>query len=228
MSLVGMDLQDTSDVLWEPFLPADEACQLELRARVLGRICKARPGTTFVKTHSARGSYKGHEMIPAAISAGAVYVVRDPRDVAVSLARHLNVPIDKAIRTMNTRHTSLIGDGGLIQYASDWSAHVGSWAGEGTLMVRHEDLVADPRGEFLKVLAFLGQAYGHCRRLDRAVEACSFDRLSRMEDEQGFGEARGGKFFNNGRSVWREVLTEKQETRIRRRHGRAMRSLGYV
>lgn len=228
MARVGMDLQDTSEILWEPFLPADEGEQLRLRPKVLERIVTARPGVTFVKTHSARGIYKEHEMIPYGISCGGIYMVRDPRDVVVSMARHMAIPLDAAIRILDTKHSALVSAEGVVQYSSDWSSHVRSWAGKDVLTIRFEDLLEDPHVEFLKVLSFLGETHRWNSKAQVAVDMCKFSALSEQEDRDGFVEARNSKFFNNGRSTWRDVLSEKQEKRIRRRHGKVMEIMRYT
>jgi hypothetical protein len=39
-------------------------------------------------------------LVTPAVTAGAIYIVRDPRDVAVSYSRHLGRPLDETIELM--------------------------------------------------------------------------------------------------------------------------------
>ena len=51
----------------------------------------------FVKTHNARLQVAGAPLITPEVTAGAIYIVRDPRDVAVSYSRHRGRSIDDTI-----------------------------------------------------------------------------------------------------------------------------------
>lgn len=222
----GMDLQDVSAGLWGDVAKKDAGTQLALRETILGNIHKFRHGTTFVKTHSARGEYRGAEMVPAALTAGAIYLVRDPRDVAISFAKHMDVSIDRAIRVMNTRHATAVSPDGVIQYMADWSSHVSSWAGCG-IVVRYEDLIQDPIAEFGGILEAMGETINE-EKLEKVVAACDFDNCRAQEIGQVFNEGHGRTFFNKGESTWRHVLSEKQEKRLRRRHGKVMKAMRYT
>ena len=73
-----------------------------LRPRVHQRIADRHPATVFVKTHNMVGSYDGHRCTTRRHRA-AIYVVRNPLDVAVSLANHFGIRLDEAIDYMGSR-----------------------------------------------------------------------------------------------------------------------------
>jgi hypothetical protein len=223
---VGLDLQDTDPLLWGDLVDADPGVQLRNRAEILRQIHVSRPGTTFCKTHSARGVYKQWEMIPSDVTHSAIYMVRDPRDVAVSLANHLQTSVDKAIRTMNSRHATMVSPDGVVQYLGDWSANVNSWMASCTI-VKYEDLLNRAEFEFAQILEYLGQNVV-VAKMRAVIDECGFDHLRSQEIGQGFNEGHGQTFFNNGKSVWRDVLSESQEKRIRRRRSKVMKALGYI
>ena len=54
-------------------------------------------GLVFVKTHNALAIDRGHSLINFAVTSGAVYIVRNPLDVAISLSHHMNKTIDETI-----------------------------------------------------------------------------------------------------------------------------------
>ena len=51
----------------------------------------------IVKTHCACGKMNSVDLIPNELTEKAVYIVRDPRDVTISYARHMGKSIDEAI-----------------------------------------------------------------------------------------------------------------------------------
>ena len=54
-------------------------------------------GLIFLKTHNALVIDRGHPVINYAVTSGAVYIVRNPLDVAISLAHHSGKGIDDVI-----------------------------------------------------------------------------------------------------------------------------------
>src|SRR5690348_3224785 len=71
-----------------------------LRPQVHAAIAARAQGTRFVKTHNMSGSYDGHALHNWQVSAGAIYVVRNPLDVAVSMTHHFGIGIDEAIERL--------------------------------------------------------------------------------------------------------------------------------
>jgi hypothetical protein len=55
------------------------------------------PKAIFVKTHNGLLMDRGHSAINFSATAGAVYIVRNPLDVAISFAHHAGRPVDQTI-----------------------------------------------------------------------------------------------------------------------------------
>ena len=72
------------------------------RPRVQAGIVKALGRPVFVKTHNANARDHGFPIINMAASAGAVYIVRNPLDVAISFAAFSATTIDEVIGSMGT------------------------------------------------------------------------------------------------------------------------------
>lgn len=170
--------------------------------------------------------------------AAVVYIVRDPRDVAVSFAHHLNKSVDEAIAKMADETMRMaLGRAGLRtqlpQYLSTWSDHVESWLdapGLNLHLMRYEDMIERPAEVFGKAVRFLGFDCGDVK-LDRALAACRFDVLQAREAQEGFRECppEVENFFRRGiAGGWRDSLTAEQERCIVSQHGRVMRRLGYL
>jgi aryl sulfotransferase len=178
----------------------------------------------------------GEPLFPTAATRGAVYVVRDPRAVAVSLAHHTGRTIDDEIARMNNAEAAFSAaperlDQQLHQRLRRWSDHVTSWlaAPFAVHLVRYEDMHRDPHAAFGAVAAFLGLP---CDRetIAAAVAATTFACLQAQERASGFKERprQARVFFREGRiDGWRAALTPEQAARIVADHGAAMNELGY-
>lgn len=206
----------------------------QLRLAVQQDIADAKTNHSLVKTHSLFGSAFGHPQINVGVTAAAIYVVRNPLDVAISFAKHNNTPIDAAITSMAQQSTrSTMRTDRVFEWIGDWSGHVASWtSGENpnVLVIRYEDMLDDPRHAFHRVVSFLKMQTSR-EQFDRALEFSSFDRLQKMEQETGFEEKPDGAdaFFRVGRmDQWREVLTKEQVARVVARHREQMQRFNYV
>ena len=222
----GLSSSDFTDDEVEPLRPA------ALRAHA----AEAAGRRWFCKVHDAlHATAAGEPLFPEDVSAGAVYLVRNPLDVAVSWAFHAGgEDFSEIVTRMNDRRWVLKAGGVLLrQRLLDWSGHVESWrsAPFPVLAVRYEDLLADAVGQLARMTRFLGlEGAADGRRLRRAVAAAGFTRLQEQEARDGFRERdpRCRRFFRSGRSGdWRRHLSAAQALRVARRHGAAMRACGY-
>jgi hypothetical protein len=84
-------------------------------------------GLIFVKTHNALVIDRGHSIINFAVTSGAIYIVRNPLDVAISLSHHINKTIDEAIETMASVAETPVNEKRVHEIWDSWSNHVSSW-----------------------------------------------------------------------------------------------------
>ena len=70
------------------------------RSQVQQRVAEEMDGVAFIKTHQALMVDRGHPTINFAVTAGAIYIVRNPLDVAISYAHYLQQQIDGVIEFM--------------------------------------------------------------------------------------------------------------------------------
>ena len=232
----GLGGGDTRRDLYEEaagtkLISADAIPKLRVKMQ---RNVAMRPGITFMKTHNSMGTIGGYPTIDPHSTAGAIYVMRDPRDVAVSYADHYGLTINEAIDFMSNNQTQITNPGDdIAQYLASWSYHVESWIdcpGLSCHVLKFEDMKANSTRQFKKMLRFLQQPVTQAR-IKRAVRNSSFRELQRQEAEGGFQEAsqKAKKFFREGKTGgWREKLTKAQINAIEKRHGAVMERFGYL
>jgi len=171
-----------------------------------------------------------------------IYVVRDPRDVAVSFYhyfiknRHIadSYPMDQFV----SRFVAVDLEPMYNRWGS-WADHVMSWVAlrqghEGFLLLRYEDMVEDPVRELAKVAALL-HLEATPERLSRAVEMSSADRMRRLEKEQHEAWTQTAKtrtdkpFVRSAASGgWQTVLSSTAVAEIEAAWGTAMQTFGYT
>ncbi len=180
----------------------------------------------------------GAAMFPAEATAAAIYLVRDPRDIAVSYAHYFGVDIDTAIERMADRSYRVAakthsGHFHVPQTYSSWSEHVLSWidrSGLSPLVLRYEDMVADMGIALRQVSDLLGWN-STAAAIEGAVASTRFDRLQAQERAFGFREVKLKEqpFFRKGKAgTWRDTLSVAQVARIEAEHGAVMERLGYL
>jgi Sulfotransferase domain len=167
-----------------------------------------------------------------------LYLVRDPRDVAVSLRRFLIKMrvIDESLAHDEFVERFVCGEWEAA-YGS-WGEHVGSWHGarehdERFFLLRYEDLHADTVGQLRKVAEFfdLPASVEEC---ERAVALCSPERMRELEREQSdFVAGKGTRTdvpFVGTATTGRGALelTEVQRRMIESRWEAIMRRFGYL
>jgi aryl sulfotransferase len=209
-----------------------------LRPRVYEWIAAEATAQRWIKVHDAYTlTPDGEPMFGRHAARAAVYLVRDPRDVAISLAFHNSTTIDDAIKFMNAVdgalcHRRKAMDPQLRQKLRGWSGHVTSWLDQTDVpvhMSRYEDLVADPIAGFGAALRF-AEREATISEIERAIRHAGFSELQRQESERGFAErmSRTAPFFRAGRvGAWRETLTAEQARAIEDHPGAVMARLGY-
>jgi len=181
---------------------------------------------------------KSHECFDARYRR-VIYIVRDPRDVAIS-----NYHWEMKLRSVSEgcpieEFVPLWMSGKFWRRIGSWADHVNSWLAtrqghEGFLMMRYEDLQADPQRELARVAEFMGMDPDP-QRINRAIELSSAANMRKMEETQGEKwvatyHTRSDKPFVRKASSggWRAVLPPKTVAYMEEHWGPIMKRLGYA
>jgi len=173
-----------------------------------------------------------------------IYIVRDPRDVAVSFYHHNvkagNIPDDYPMEKFIPRFLAAEFD---AKWGT-WADHVMSWIAlrqnqPTFLLLRYEDMKKDAVGELAQVADFLGRCSFRAidsspKKLRRVVEASSPERMRAMEKDQARDwvltrKTRSDKPFVRTATSggWKSTLSQGSVAAIESAWGSVMQRLGY-
>ena len=188
----------------------------------------------FVSPDSA-----GRPVVPVEGCRGAVVVIRHPADVAVSLSHFFSCPLERCLAFLLDEQAGLCrsskrGGQQVRQFMGTWANHVHSWLDQQqipVLLLRYEDLLAEPQLQFSKLARFL-ELPAEPELIAEAVANTSFQTLRAKEEEEGgFHERPDGceRFFRSGRSgEGREQLNSDQLAQLDELFGSTLQHLGYL
>jgi hypothetical protein len=168
-----------------------------------------------------------------------VYIVRDPRDVAVSCYYfNLKVRVIPDQYPMDEFVSRFIS-ANVVGYADQvgcWEDHVLSWLRMryhkyGFQLIRYEDLVADPAKELARVAPLLG-VDPTPERVERAVNLSSASHMRSLERTQSWPAMRNTRqdipFVRDAKAGgWRDKLSQASVWNIEQAWGATMQELGY-
>ena len=194
----------------------------------------------FLKTHSAQLMYCDNYFTDIKRTLGFIYIIRDPRDVAVSYARYSKNTLDETILHM-TKNTTAIDyatkNKTSIDYHQDipenkikptalisrWDVHVKSWEvfQVPNLVLRYEDLIKKKKKIIYKIIVFFEKNYNFKfhnvdHKIANIISSTDFETLKKAEEKYGFDEAlKNQSFFNVGKSKqWKTQLNKTQKNLI--------------
>jgi hypothetical protein len=169
-----------------------------------------------------------------------IYIVRDPRDVAVSFY-HYNLKVRRITDQVTLDQfidrfvTAKIWPS--VDLYGTWEDHVLSWTkmlggSDRFCLLRYEDMLREPVAE-LKKMGPLLNINPNPERLARAVELSSADRMRALEKTQtGWVSTKGTRkdkpFVRAAKSDnWQTALSETSVRKIEQAWGATMQKMGY-
>lgn len=138
--------------------------------------------------------------ISAVTDKKTLFLVRDPRDVAVSFYFHVcNRASDRVLRRKGIGQAAkklpiyafvtdpALGLPRVIEHFNRWHAEMASM--DHTLMIKYEDMRTDPAAALTQVMGFIDRDFSSAD-INKAVEFASFENLARKEKHGYFSSGR--------------------------------------
>ena len=207
----------------------------------------------FFKTHNMLGKFRGNLFTNSENTLGSIYIIRDPRNVVTSVKNHYSLSNyeeatkfifnENQVLSLSDRQKDLYLKSKkfpLTQFVGSWKTHYLSWKNmkKNYLLVRYEDLVESPKNEFTKIADFVGNLLKLKfteDQIDNAISLSSFDKLEKMEKDNGFTEStidKDGKrnkfFFLGPKNDWKKILNNKTTSLIEKEFESEMKELKYL
>ena len=197
----------------------------------------------ILKTHNAMCTIDKSKFTNQDNTLGAVYIVRDPRDVAVSFSHHLGISLTEVVDLMiNEEH--LISEKDFVlekkeagsTLVSSWSNHYNSWKNYNLskiLIIKYEDLIKKTFEKFYEIVSYLNKLEKieiDVKKITKSIELTKFHNLQDLEKKYGFEETTFSKtFFREGKiGSWKQELNKDLSVKIQKAFEAEMIDLGYL
>ncbi len=204
----------------------------------------------FFKTHNAFGALNNNQFTDNRNSLGAIYIVRDARNVITSIKNHYELNDDQALTWMLNQNNYIYdvnnfeNDGyGDFQYISSWSINYKSWKVQKKIpikIVKYEDLLNQTFVVFKEIIEFINKFTQinekiNIDKLKNSVNSTFFDKLKKDEEKNGFPESiistktktKIPFFYLGPKNNWKNILDEKLQIKISNTFKGEFNELGY-
>ena len=203
----------------------------------------------LVKTHNCLYPYKGNEFTTKQQTLGAIYIIRDPRNVITSLTHHYSLEYSEALEQMIDENSSLLEkshelDHSNFTYLNSWTNHYKSWKNNSNfevLFIKYEDFETNKEETFKKVILFINKLINRDHEIDEkkfvnSIKSTNFTNLKNKELNEGFEESvfsnKTGKkinFFNLGfNNRWQKLLPTDIKEKIFLYYKNELKELNYL
>ena len=156
----------------------------------------------FFKTHNAFVKLGQNNFTNQKNSLGAIYIVRDPRNVLHSMSRHFQLDKEKALNVMLDENNFTYdfkkkNDYSDYQFISSWEKNYQSWKNNNLIkikFIKYEDLIKETFFVFKEIIDFIDNITNNKKGFNRekaknVVRSTNFENLKKIEKNRGFSEA---------------------------------------
>ena len=189
----------------------------------------------FLKTHNILGSINNNNFTNKKNTIGAIYVVRDPRNIITSLQNHYEMSKDEALNFMLNKNKFIYdhykeNDYSDFQFISSWEKNYQSWINQKIFpvkIIKYEDLHLKTYDTLKDVIEYVDKISGNKIKFDsskakNSIGSTSFEKLKKIERFDGFSESVLSKnyskkipFFLLGpKNDWKKIFDEDYKKKL--------------
>jgi len=202
----------------------------------------------FLKTHNILGSINNNNFTNKKNTVGAIYIVRDPRNVLTSIQNHYELSVDEALKFMLSEkkyihNYHLKDDFSDFQFISSWEKNYKSWIKQNIFpikLVKYEDLISNTFEIFKEIIEYI-QSVVHLKKdfndlkAQNSVKTTNFENLKKLEKNHGFRESILSKndskkipFFHLGpKNDWRSIFNKNYQEKLKLIFENNLKELNY-
>ena len=203
----------------------------------------------FFKTHNFLGKINNTQFTNEENTLGAIYILRDPRNVITSIKNHFEMTYEESLEFMlNERKYTYDyfkkNDYGDFQFLSSWEKNYQTWINNKmfpTLVIKYENLISQTFVEFKKIVDFIDNLMKQKKKFNdkkaiNALSSTNFSNLKKVENTIGFSESLISKnnkkkipFFHLGpKNDWKEILNKDFQNKINKIFKKNLKDLEYL
>ena len=203
----------------------------------------------FFKTHNVLGAIENNNFTNKSNTIGAIYIVRDPRNIITSIQNHYELDIDKALKFMLSEKKYIYdyhreNDYSDFQFISSWEKNYQSWIEQSifpTKIIKYEDLNNKTFDTFKEIIEFIEITISSKNSFNRikaknSIQSTSFDKMREIENKKGFVESVLSKnyskkipFFHLGpKNNWKNIFDQKYQEKLNSIFEKNLKELKYI
>ena len=202
----------------------------------------------FFKTHNFLGKINNTQFTNEQNTLGAIYILRDPRNVITSVKNHFEMTYEESLEFMlNERKFTYDyfkkNDYGDFQFLSSWEKNYQTWINNKmfpTLVIKYENLISQTFVELKKIVNFIDNLTKQKKDFDEkkainVLSSTSFSNFKKFESTKGFSESLVSKtnerkipFFHLGpKNNWKQILDKDFQIKINKIFEKNLNDLKY-
>ena len=201
------------------------------------------------KTHNILGSINNNNFTNKKNTVGAIYIVRDPRNVLTSLQNHYELSEDEALKFMLSEKKYIYdyhvkNDFSDFQFISSWEKNYKSWINQKIFpikLIRYEDLSVRTLEILAEIIEFIQNITQEKKEFNNlkaqnCVKSTNFENMKNIEQNNGFIESVLSKndskkipFFHLGpKNDWQSIFDKKYQKKLNIIFENNLRELNYT
>ncbi len=202
----------------------------------------------FFKTHNFLGTFNNCEFTNKVNSLGAIYIVRDPRNVITSLKNHYDLSYKQALEFIKSERKFLYNfnktnDYSDFQLISSWEKNFKSWKNNKLFpikFIKYEELEEETFKVFKEIIEFINKISNNNdifnrERAIKSLDSTSFKKLKNLEKRIGFAESVSSNnykkkipfFYLGPENKWKKILNKEIIDDLQKNFESSLKELNY-